>query len=126
MRPIDDILMALAGISSSKLRSALTVLGVLIGVAAVIILVAFGTGSSQAVESRIDQLGTNTLTVINHRPLRGGRSVTGTQTRQATLTIADVNAIEDPIQRARRRVGLAGSARRRSRAHTTAPPTARR
>ncbi len=96
MRPIDDVIMALRGISSSKLRSALTVLGVLIGVAAVIILVAFGTGSSQAVESRIDQLGTNTLTVINTGRFGGGRSVSGTQTRQATLTIADVNAIEDP------------------------------
>ena len=96
MRPIDDVIMALRGISSSKLRSALTVLGVLIGVAAVIILVAFGTGSSQAVESRIDQLGTNTLTVINTGRFGGGRSVSGTQTRQATLTIADVSAIEGP------------------------------
>jgi putative ABC transport system permease protein len=96
MRAIDDVVMALRGISSSKLRSALTVLGVLIGVAAVIILVAFGTGSSRAVESRIDQLGTNTLTVINTGRFGRGRAVTGTQTRQATLTIADVNAIDDP------------------------------
>ena len=88
--------MALRGISSSKLRSALTVLGVLIGVAAVIILVAFGTGSSRAVESRIEQLGTNTLTVINTGRFGRGRAVTGTQTQQANLTIADVNAIDDP------------------------------
>jgi putative ABC transport system permease protein len=96
MRAIDDIVMALRGISSSKLRSSLTVLGVLIGVAAVIILVAFGTGSSRAVESRIEQLGTNTLTVLNAGRFGGGRAVTGTQTKQATLTIADVNAIADP------------------------------
>ncbi|MGO9344414.1 MAG: ABC transporter permease [Acidimicrobiales bacterium] len=96
MRAIDDIVMALRGISSSKLRSALTVLGVLIGVAAVIILVAFGTGSSQAVESRIEQLGTNTLTVINTGRFGRGPSVNGTQTRQASLTIADVNAISEP------------------------------
>jgi putative ABC transport system permease protein len=96
MRAIDDIVMALRGISSSKLRSSLTVLGVLIGVAAVIILVAFGTGSSRAVESRIEQLGTNTLTVLNTGRFGRGRAVTGTQTEQATLTIADVNAIADP------------------------------
>ncbi len=96
MRAIDDIVMALRGISSSKLRSSLTVLGVLIGVAAVIILVAFGTGSSQAVESRIEQLGTNTLTVINTGRFGRGPSVNGTQTKAASLTIADVNAISNP------------------------------
>ena len=125
MRAIDDIVMALRGISSSKLRSALTVLGVLIGVAAVIILVAFGTGSSQAVESRIEQLGTNTLTVINTGRFGGAASVTGTQTQQANLTIADVNAIANPsnapdVSRFRR------CSRRRSRAHTKGPPTRRR
>ena len=95
MRALDNVVMALRGISSSKLRSALTVLGVLIGVSAVIILVAVGTGSSRAVESRIEQLGTNTLTVINAGHFGRGRSVTGTQTRNATLTIADVNAIQN-------------------------------
>ena len=52
MRFSDSLSMAVRGISSSKLRSVLTVLGVLIGVSAVIILVAFGTGSSCAVEAR--------------------------------------------------------------------------
>ena len=77
----------------NKLRSVLTTLGVLIGVSAVIILVAVGTGSSQAVESRINQLGTNTLTVFNTG--RFGRA-SGTQTQVASLTIADVNALENP------------------------------
>jgi putative ABC transport system permease protein len=96
MRARDSIVMALRGISSSKLRSLLTVLGVLIGIASVIILVAVGTGTSQEVESRIEQLGTNTLTVINSGHFGRGRAVTGTQTSQAQLTIADVNAIENP------------------------------
>jgi putative ABC transport system permease protein len=96
VRTVDSLVMALRGISSSKLRSALTVLGVLIGVSAVIILVAVGTGSSRAVESRIEQLGTNTLTVINRGHFGLGRSVTGTQTKAANLTIADVNAIQNP------------------------------
>jgi putative ABC transport system permease protein len=96
MRAVDNLFMAVRGIGSSKLRSALTVLGVLIGVSAVIILVAVGTGSSRAVESRIEQLGTNTLTVIDTGHFGRGRAVTGTQTAQANLTIADVNAIDDP------------------------------
>ncbi len=93
MNIFDNFRVAIGGISSNKLRSALTTLGVLIGVSAVIILVAVGTGSSQAVESRINQLGTNTLTVFNTG--RFGRA-SGTQSRVASLTIADVNALENP------------------------------
>ena len=67
------------GVTSNKLRSALTTLGILIGVAAVIILVAVGTGSSRAVEASIDALGSNTLTVTvdvdRRRRPRGVRRV---------------------------------------------------
>jgi putative ABC transport system permease protein len=92
----DNLRVAIGGISSNKLRSALTTLGVLIGVSAVIILVAVGTGSSQAVESRINQLGTNTLTVFNTGRFGRGVSARGTQSQVASLTIADVNALENP------------------------------
>ena len=51
------------GVSANKIRSALTTLGILIGVAAVIILVAVGTGSSKAVQDSISALGSNSLTV---------------------------------------------------------------
>ncbi len=60
MSILANALMALRGINSNKLRSLLTMLGVLIGVAAVIVLLAVGTGSSQAVANSIHQLGTNT------------------------------------------------------------------
>ena len=95
MNLLDNLRVAIGGISANKLRSALTTLGVLIGVSAVIILVAVGTGSSQAVEAQINKLGTNTLTVFNTGRF-GGASSTGTQTKQASLTISDVNALEDP------------------------------
>ena len=84
----DNLRIALGGIAANKLRSALTVLGVMIGVAAVIILVAVGNGSSKAVADQIKQLGTNTITVFSHGRFGGGRSTTGTQSRNATLTIA--------------------------------------
>ena len=79
-----NVVMALRGISSNWLRSLLTMLGVLIGVAAVIVLLAVGTGSSEAVAKSISSLGTNTLTVFS-----GGRtaSQTGTKSSNATLSI---------------------------------------
>ena len=92
----DNLRIALGGIIANKLRSALTVLGVLIGVAAVVILVAVGTGSSKAVADQINALGTNTLTVFNSGRFGRGRSTTGTQSRTASLTIANVKALEDP------------------------------
>jgi putative ABC transport system permease protein len=95
MRWRDNLRIAIGGIVSNKLRSALTVLGVLIGVAAVVILVAVGTGSSKAVADQIARLGTNTLTVSNTGRF-GGRSTTGTQSQTANLTVADVALLEDP------------------------------
>ena len=91
----DNVRIALQGIGSNKLRSALTVLGVLIGVASVVILVAVGTGSSKAVAAQINRLGTNTLTVFNTGRFGRGRSTTGTQTQSANLTIGDVQALSN-------------------------------
>jgi putative ABC transport system permease protein len=73
---------ALRGLSANKLRSALTMLGILIGVAAVILLVAVGNGSAQAVSDRIEALGTNTVTVMSSG--RGGSTSTA-----LTTTISD-------------------------------------
>jgi putative ABC transport system permease protein len=56
-------LSGLQGVLANKLRSILTLLGVLIGVGAVILLLAVGNGSAQQVAASIDALGTNTLTV---------------------------------------------------------------
>jgi len=92
----EAVRIALRGVGSNKLRSALTVLGILIGVGAVIVLVAVGTGSSAAVQARIQALGTNTLTVFN----RGGaaRGQVGPQTQRITITDADITALNDKLQ----------------------------
>jgi putative ABC transport system permease protein len=94
----DNIGAAVRGLSANKLRSALTVLGILIGVGAVIILVAVGTGSSQAVQNRIKLLGTNTITVVNRGRFGRGPSTSGTQVRAATITTAAVSQLQDPAQ----------------------------
>ena len=63
MRFGEVALSGLQGVLANKLRSILTLLGVLIGVGAVILLLAVGNGSAQQVTASIDALGTNTLTV---------------------------------------------------------------
>jgi putative ABC transport system permease protein len=79
------------GLTTHRLRTALTVLGITIGIASVIVLIAVGKGSSDAVQESIDELGSDTLTV----------SATGTgETSSGTpvavkLEKADVEALEE-------------------------------
>ena len=68
---------ALQGISANKARSALTMLGVLIGVASVIVLVSFGTGAGNGIRSQVSGLGANTLTVTPSSGGNGGRGGRG-------------------------------------------------
>ena len=68
---IETVRVALAGLAANKLRSGLTILGLMIGVGSVIVLIAVGTGSSAAVTNQIDQLGSNVL-LVSGAPTLGG------------------------------------------------------
>jgi putative ABC transport system permease protein len=95
MTPWEILRFAAAGLAANKVRSALTMLGILIGVGSVILLVAVGNGSSQSVQASLQSLGTNTLTVLHSAgggfgP--GGSSSTSTQAPK-DLTVADAKAL---------------------------------
>lgn len=98
MSLLDDLRNAVRGLSTNKLRSALTVLGIFIGVGAVIVVVAYGNGSSQAIQNRIKALGTNTITIVNRGRFGRGPARAGTQSQAATITAQDVAAMKDPNQ----------------------------
>jgi len=82
---------AFRGITANKLRSSLTLLGVMIGVAAVILLLAVGNGSSQQINNLITQLGTNTLTVRagGGFGFNGSNSSGDDSTKKLTLDVAN-------------------------------------
>lgn len=63
MRFLETIKIALKNIRSNKLRTILTMLGLIIGIASVIILVGIGTGASNKVQTQVQSLGTDILTV---------------------------------------------------------------
>src|SRR4051812_536173 len=63
MNIFENLRIALRGLSSNKMRTSLTMLGIIIGVAVVIVVVAIGQGASQSVTSAINSLGTNLLSV---------------------------------------------------------------
>ena len=87
---------AVQAIGRNKLRSALTMLGVFIGVAALIAMVAVGQGANTAVREQIERLGTNLVVVLPGATTSGGvRAGAGSA---STLTVSDADAIrrEDP------------------------------
>ena len=85
---------AWGGITANKLRSGLTILGMTIGVASVIVLIAVGNGSSKAVQSTIQSLGTNVLVVQASGGFRFGARASTAAT--VSLTKADAEALENP------------------------------
>ena len=90
----ETIAVAFAGLTANKLRSGLTILGLMIGVGSVIVLIAVGTGSSNAVEQQIDALGSNVL-MVSATPSLGGLRGGGASANTARLTLADVSALQN-------------------------------
>ena len=90
---IGEILrVALGALRANKLRSLLTMLGIVIGVAAVIAMVALGKGAQKAVNDRISALGTTLLTVSPGQ--QRGQGGFASEADRARLTIADAQALE--------------------------------
>ncbi len=88
-----NIIEALESLSSNKLRSILTVLGIVIGVAAVISLLAVGNGATASITSQIESIGTNLIFISPGNFQQGGvASAAGSaatfnhQRRHGTLT----------------------------------------
>ena len=92
--------LAFRGLASNKMRTGLTMLGIIIGVAVVIVVVAIGQGAGQRVTDAVNSLGTNLLQIRPGQPkvrlsavtLKGGATA-GTATSANHLTLADARLI---------------------------------
>ena len=89
---METIRVAIGALRANKLRSMLTMLGIVIGVSAVIAVVALGTGAQKAVNDRISSLGTTLLTVSPGQARTGGVMSFDNRTR---LTMEDAQALVD-------------------------------
>jgi putative ABC transport system permease protein len=87
------LLLALREIRRNVLRSSLTILGIVIGVASVITMVTIGEGATAQVQADMQKLGTNLLQVFRGQGFGGG----GARSAAPPFTIEDVNAIEREI-----------------------------
>ena len=91
----DCLTTALGAIASNALRSALTMLGIIIGIGSVIVMVAVGSGARSEVDRQISNLGTNVLVVNPSARIYGGRS-SGPGTN-LPLSEDDLNAIATKV-----------------------------
>jgi len=83
-------------LSGNKVRSSLTILGIVIGIASVITMIAIGQGAKSSIEANIEAIGSN-LIFISPGAQRGGAVSAGRGSAQ-TLTLDDSNAIKQQIQ----------------------------
>lgn len=89
MSMLDTLRIALRALLKNKMRAILTIIGVVIGIAAVTTIVSIGQGASQLVQGEFEALGTNVIVVIPGQTRRGGVRQSGAP----TLTSADCQAI---------------------------------
>src|SRR5512146_2813800 len=94
MRWLETLRPGLDAVRSHRLRSALTMLGILIGIAAVILTVGLGEGAQQKVRAQINALGSNLL-IITPGSTTSTAGVRGGFGSASTLTTADATALSD-------------------------------
>jgi putative ABC transport system permease protein len=90
MNVIQPFFEALESLSANKMRSGLTILGIVIGVAAVIAMVSVGRGAQNVITGSIQGIGTNLIFVL--------RDITENVRNPQPLTLGDADAISDPFQ----------------------------
>ena len=84
---------ALKAIAANKMRSFLTALGIIIGVASVITMLAIGQGSKKSIQANIAEMGSNMIMIHPGADMRGG--VRQDASSMETLKITDYTAIKD-------------------------------
>ena len=95
MKFMETLLTALAALAAHKLRSFLTMLGIIIGVSSVVVMMGLGGGAQKQVEAQLDSMGTNMLLIRG--PSRQDRGVSQGAGGAATLQQADARFITDEI-----------------------------
>ncbi|ACV63674.1 protein of unknown function DUF214 [Desulfofarcimen acetoxidans DSM 771] len=100
MNFINNFEVALNGIKANKMRSSLTMLGIIIGVAAVIIMISVGQGASKKISDQISSMGSNLLMVFSGAgtgPVRGASGNVNTLTLEDAEAIADLNMVSNVV-----------------------------
>ncbi|MDR0795012.1 MAG: ABC transporter permease [Tannerella sp.] len=91
MNIVNQLKIALKALSNNKMRGFLTMLGIIIGVASVITMLAIGQGSSKSIQSQISEMGSNLIMIQPGADMRGGVRQSGSS--METLKLTDYESI---------------------------------
>src|SRR5437763_13832656 len=89
----ENVRIALRALAANKLRSALTMLGIIIGVGAVVALMAIGTGATASITKQVQGIGSNVVVIFPGKFQRGQST-----TRAAFLYLTDYEALQKNLQ----------------------------
>jgi putative ABC transport system permease protein len=92
---VESFFMAIRSLAANKLRSSLTMLGVIIGVGSVITLMSVGRGAEASITSTLQDMGTNLVYITSQTP--GVQGLAAMQSAAPSLTLADAEAIADQV-----------------------------
>ena len=99
---INDLLKETSsGLLSNKVRTGLTMLGIVIGIASVIAMLAVGNGATSSIQSSIESIGSNLVVISPGAPRTVGSNVRSVRGSANTLTMSDVEAIRDGVTSAK-------------------------
>ncbi|HEY2722312.1 MAG TPA: ABC transporter permease [Chitinophagaceae bacterium] len=100
MKVINLIRIALKALQRNKLRAFLTMLGIIIGVGAVIAMVAIGQGSKKSIQDQLSSMGSNMITIRPNANVSagGGARLDASTANLQTLTLDDIKAIQSQAQ----------------------------
>ncbi len=99
---IKDLLQETAtGLLSNKVRTGLTMLGIVIGIASVIAMLAVGNGATSTIQSSIESIGSNLVVISPGAPRTPGSAVNASRGSANTLTMSDVEAIKEGVTSAK-------------------------
>jgi len=95
---LESVRLAFRALAANKLRAALTMLGIIIGVGAVITLMSAGEGVAVYIEEQFQGIGSNLLFVLPGSTEERGSAPPGVGARMAELTNSDAEALRDPVR----------------------------
>jgi len=90
-----------AGLLSNKVRTGLTMLGIIIGIASVIAMLGIGNGATNSIQARIESIGANLVVISPGAPSTPGSQVKASRGSANTLTMADVSALASQVTSAK-------------------------
>lgn len=97
MKPKDILFETYASLSANKVRSGLTILGIVIGISSVIAMISIGQGAQSSIQSSIQSIGSNLIMVMPGAQRGPGYQVSSGRGSAKTLTLEDVDAISKEV-----------------------------